>query len=227
VSADFDAVVAELQKAVQAKKDTLLLKAYVSWRDDHSVAHTGPTLLESIKHARCRKWAKEDIDLLTYSVACEQQFWRRWQRVNWYWANMVFEWTFLTGLVLFVLWPVIRNQSALRWALHVAALPLLFLLPAYLGYAAFSFTSAGPSGGILYPFLLWPCLGGAVTEVDAWLLARLPQILEPLSTPIGSPTVLTGMGMPGPTYAVLVGVIAGASMFGIVSGGHWWIRRHW
>jgi hypothetical protein len=62
------------------------------------------------------------------------------------------------------------------------------------------------------------CRGGSVTAMDSWMLRHIPQILEPLSTSIGSPLALSGMGMPGPTSALLAGAVAGGAMFAIVWG---------
>lgn len=225
VSADFDAVVSMLEQAVQRGEDSPFLKGYVNWRDDDDKPRDSSALLEDIKRARNRDLIEDNIDLLAYRVAGEQQFWQRWQRADWYWASIVFEWTFLTGLALFSVWPAIRHHSALRWAIHVAFLPLFFLLPTYLGYATNSFTSAGPSGGILYPFLLRFCRGGSFTSVDSWLMERTPQVLEPLSVPIGSPIALSGMGLPGPTYAILAGVVAGVCLFVAIAGFKRWDKR--
>ena len=224
-SSEFDAAVEALQQAHERGEDSAFVQGYVNWRDDNEQPRNGTALLESIKRVRQQELIEKDVDLLAYSMADEQRFWQRWQRSDWYWANIVFEWTFLSGLVLFTLWPGIRNRSALRCAIHFGLLPMLFLLPTYLGYATFSFTSAGPSGGILYPFLLMWVRGGSVTAFDSWLLAHLPQVLEPLSTPIGSPMALTGMGMPGPSSAIIAGVLIGGLIFGINSGYRWWIKR--
>ncbi len=221
VLADFDAVVDRLQQAAEQGRDTPFAGGYVNWRDDEGRARFGGVLLEarmllrSIEQERMRRWAAQDVELLAYRIAQEQQFWQRWQRANWYWANIVFEWTFLSGLLLFVCWPGIRQRSAVRWAIHAAFFPLLFLLPAYLGYATIAFTSAAPGGGIFYSFLLTFCWGGTVTEFDAWLLTRLPQVLEPLSVPIGSPMAWTGMGMPGPTSAIVAGIVMGGLLFAV------------
>ncbi len=225
VLADFDAVVTALQRSHEHGEDSAFIRGYIDWRDDDEQPRSGAGLLESIGRARKRQLVEEDVDLLAYVVAEEQLFWQRWQRANWYWASILFEWVFLSGLVIFVLWPVIRNRSVLRCALHVGLLPLLFLLPTYLGYATYSFTSAGPSGGVLYPYLLVYIRGGTVTALDSSILAHLPQVLEPLSTPIGSWMALTGMGMPGPTSAIIAGVLIGGLIAAISLGYGWWLKR--
>jgi hypothetical protein len=137
----------------------------------------------------------------------------RWARNKWYWANIVFEWLFLSGLVLFAAWPMLRRKGWRCWAIHLGMLPMLFLLPVYLGYATFSFTSAGPTGGVLYPWLLMNISGGSCNSFDRQILAYTPKILEPLSAPIGSPLVLSGRGMPGPTTMAIAGLIIVAVIF--------------
>ncbi|MCP4246915.1 MAG: hypothetical protein GY778_07685 [bacterium] len=224
--ADFDAVVEALRRAHERGDDNAFVNGYVEWRDSDDEGNDAPALLESIKQVRQQDRFKRDIKFVAYALADDRQFWQRWRRADWYWANIVIEWAFLSGLVYFVLWPGIRNRSALRWATHFGLLPVLFLFPTYLGYATFTFTSVGPSGGILYPFLLWYACRGFFTEFDSWVLARLPQILEPLSTPIGSWLSLTGMGMPGPTCAVLSGVLLGGLIVGTNFGIRQWIKRH-
>lgn len=225
VTADFDAVVSALEEKVRSGEDTLFLKAYVQWRDDKSKPHDGPSLVEHIRREINRKVSEEDVNLLMYRIGREQQFWERWQRADWYWASIVFEWAFFTGLAIYGIWPALQNSPPLRWAIHVAMFPFLFFLPVYLGYATYSFTSAGPSGGILYPFLLMFCPFRSSTKADRCVLGHIPPILEPLSSPIGSPMALTGMGMPGPTYVIFGGVIAGAAVFAIMLILRQWRKR--
>jgi hypothetical protein len=45
------------------------------------------------------------------------------------------------------------------------------------------------------------------------VLGRLPQILEPLSASQGPWIASTGMGMPGPTWAIGVGLFVAAAIF--------------
>src|SRR5439155_6303289 len=139
----------------------------------------------------------------------------RWARSKWYWANVTFEWLFFSGLVLFAVWPLLYGKSWWRWAVHLGFLPMLFMLPVYLGYATYSFTSAGPSGGVLYPWLLSGFFGGRCNELDRQILAHLPRILEPLSAPIGMALSLSGMGMPGPTTMVIACLLIALLVFSV------------
>jgi hypothetical protein len=95
------------------------------------------------------------------------------------------------------------------------------MFPVYLGYAKYTFTTVGPSGGVLYPWLLLGVTGGTVTDFDLGILMRLPKVLEPLSQGFGSPIAYSGLGMPGPTSVVGAGLVVAF----FVLGAAWWSRR--
>jgi len=137
----------------------------------------------------------------------------RWERNKWYWANISFEWLFLSGLVLFAMWPLLWRKSSLRWAVHLGLIPMLFMLPTYLGYARYTFSSTGPTGGVLYPWLLMNSAGGSCNDFDRWMLTHIPQILEPMSAPIGMPMALSWRGMPGPTTMAIAGLVIAVIVF--------------
>ena len=83
VTADFDQVVSLLEKKARGGEDTLIVKAYIQWRDDRSKPRDGPSLVEQIRREINREASRRDIDLLAYRVASEPQFWQRWQRADW------------------------------------------------------------------------------------------------------------------------------------------------
>ena len=85
--------------------------------------------------------------------------------------------------------------------MHLGLVPILLLLPWYLGYVPWVFTSAFPSGGILYPWLVIHFRGFPWTEVDSFILRHSPKILEPLSQSSGPPLALSGRGAFGPVAA--------------------------
>ena len=226
----FDAVVAKLEAAAQRReetiaisgRDTMAINGYLKWRDGEAPLRNIDALLREMQTARQEYWIPENPEMIGGDAIWEREFHERWRQVKWYWANIVFEWAFLTGLALFAVWPGLRGGSILRWAVHAASLPILFLLPVYLGYATLTFTSVGPSGGILYPWLVMFVRGGRLMFFDRWLLEHIPQVLEPLSISTGSAMAITGMGLPGPTTALIAGLI----LSGIVLGGRqvlrWW-----
>lgn len=77
VLADFATVVALLEQAVQRGEDTPVVRGYVNWRDDDEKTRSGLALLDAIKRERNRELIEVDVELLTYRVASEQQFWQR------------------------------------------------------------------------------------------------------------------------------------------------------
>jgi hypothetical protein len=172
------------------------------------------SLVEHFRVEVGRRRYERNPTFYSFRASMELEFWQRWYRTDWYWSTLLFEWLFLTGMVYFLIQPWMRQSAPSRWALRVAMFPFLFMLPVYLGYAVLTFTTAGPSGGVLYPFLLIYCSGGSVTQSDIWLLRHVPQLLEPLSTPSGSAVVLSGRGMPGPTSTIVVGAICGLVFYG-------------
>jgi hypothetical protein len=209
-------VLAELQKGADRNDDSPFVKGYVKWMSEGAEsAGNVARLFNRMQHAQREAWGASNVSSLIVSIEEEHDFYERWRRLKWQWANYVFEWTFLTGLALFAVWPVLKGRSRYQLTAHLALLPLLFLLPTYLGYARYSFTSAGMSGGIVYPYLLRFTFGGSCNRFDRWLLAHLPQILEPLSGPIGTWMSLSGRGMPGPTSALLWGLLFAGSVLAV------------
>jgi hypothetical protein len=146
-------------------------------------------------------------------IVSETEFDERWQRVGRYHWNVGFEFVFLAGLILFAAWPWIRGSGRVRWAVHLGLLPVLFCLPYWFGYAQFTFTSAGPSGGVLYPWLLAMLRGLPWTRLDTAIVRELPPVLEPLSQTPGPMLSLTNFGGPGPITAVGLGLAAGLAVF--------------
>src|SRR5438067_304339 len=105
----------------------------------------------------------------------------RWERVRRYDWSASGEFVYLSALVVFAAWPWLRNGRPLRWAVHLGLVPVLLFLPYWLGYAGFTFTSAGPSGGVLYPWLIVWFGRLPWTALDTAIVSRLPPVLEPYS----------------------------------------------
>lgn len=210
-------VISALEQRMNENDGSLYVEAFRRWKNQGPKERTVISLVEAVREQKHKRLYEKEMRLLSYAISEEQVFWHRWRRQKWYWANFVFEWLFFTGLALFAVWPGIRQRGTVRWSIHAGCLPFLFLLPAWLGYATWTFTSVGPSGGILYPYLLiWWRFEGT-NYLDRWLLERTPQVLEALSTPSGPAMVVTGMGMPGPTFAVLSGLGLAACVYTLAS----------
>jgi hypothetical protein len=182
-------------------------------------------LLRAIQAARLQRWktAHPDKfpDLYHYTQMAEFQFKERYQRSRWYWATVAFEGLSLCGLVLFALWPLLRGQGWLAWALHLGAVPFLLMLPLYLGYAVASYSSAGPSGGVLYPWVYMHLTGSLFGRADYLVIPYLPQVLEPLSPQGGSAMVLSWRSAPGPFTTLAVGGALATAIFAL----HWWVTK--
>jgi hypothetical protein len=191
--AAFPDVFPELEAAAKAgEMHPVVVDAYRAW----SRAGKGPeALLEETRSAWFAHWEKEDKDIYTHLLASEQEFGERWRCVNRYWVNILFEFAYLTGVLLFVAWPWLFGKGLWRWALHIGLFPLLLFLPYFLGYALATFTSAGPSGGALYPWLLvwfWPL--NFWTRLDTRIYEATPLVLLPISQPLGPMLSLTCWG---------------------------------
>lgn len=216
----FDKVVELLRKDHEQGKDTLFVRGYLKWCKIHFQQRDAEALVQSIHIEWQEKWAAQGSDMLAVHLMGEELFRKRLRQSDWYWACVVFEWTLFTGLAWFAMSPILRRRSPMRLAFQTALVPTLFMMPTYLGYATAAFTSAGPRGGVLYPFLLRFVRGGSTSQSDQWLLVHLPQILEPLSPSIGQPAVLSFLGIPGPTSTLKTGVVLGLAVLGLSV----WIR---
>jgi hypothetical protein len=106
-----------------------------------------------------------------------------------------------------------RDKAWWSWAIHLGLLPILFMVPFYLGYAAFTFSSYGPSGGVLYPWLLIALPRGECNKLDSQILEHTPQILEPLAAPVGTRNALSWKAFPGPTTMVIAGLVIALLVF--------------
>jgi hypothetical protein len=199
--AHFPRVLEQLNaEAKNADPNNYVRAGYLQWRAMEQKERNGVQgLLEEIHKARAALFRSKSPERNGYERLQLYLLKERLRQAKWYWANLLFEFVFLSGLVWFTLWPTIRRKRPWLWALHFGLAPLLFMLPVYLGYATYTFTSRGPSGGVLYPWLLTFSYGGRMNSLDRRIIDRLPQILEPLSQGIGAPTALTGMGLWGPT----------------------------
>jgi hypothetical protein len=150
-----------------------------------------------------------------YALAEEDDFAERWERATRYHWNVIIEGNFFAALILFAAWPWLRGAGYLRWAVHLGLVPTLFFLPFWLGYARLSFTSAGPTGGALYPVLVAQFRGLLPwTSLDTKIVKSLPQVLEPLSQTTGPMLSLSGGGAVGPVAAL---IMSGGILLGIAA----------
>jgi hypothetical protein len=164
-----------------------VVRGFRSWQQGQGGPNQDlPALLAAIEEARLDEWRERDRRVFDALRQKSQATEERLRGSDGYWATQLFEWAFLSALALLVLWPLLRPCGKLQRALHWGLAPVLFFLPLYLGYATYTFTSRGPSGGVLYPWLVaqfrnraWP-----IFPWDRPLAALLPP-LRTMGLPIG------------------------------------------
>jgi hypothetical protein len=195
--ADFPAVVEELEAAPKGALRAPVEKAYRAWAREHPDRTDAEALLAALNRAEHEHRREHSEWAYEYGLSRERDFDRRWDEAKrWHW-NVFGETAFFLALLLLAAWPWLRNARPWRWALHVGLVPMLLLLPYWLGYAWMTYTSVGPSGGALYPWVITPFRGLYWRWIDAPVLRSLPRPLarcSPGPGPIMSMTFLGGVG---------------------------------
>jgi len=171
------------------------------------VAGLTPERFLSLIHGeRLQDLRNKDPSLYDYEVQIEQAFEARWNQIRHYWMNVVFESAYFGGLILFVFWPWLRKRGGWAWAIHLGSLPVLLMLPYYCGYATWTLTGVGPSGGILYPWVVFWFRDFPIwTGADQWSLENIPKFLLPLSQDPGPMLAISVRGALGPVTALAIG----------------------
>jgi hypothetical protein len=159
--------------------------------------------------------SKSSVDRAKYRSQELDGFEIRWTRIKRYWLNILFEAVFLNAWLVLVVLPLLRPSIA-AWSKSIFvgfAFPFLFL-PYFLGYCSWTFTSAGPCGGALYPWMIIWFRGWSwgTTSLDGLLLRGSGFPLEPLSQMTGPMMSVSGMGGMAPTFAIVVGVLLGSGV---------------
>jgi hypothetical protein len=162
--------------------------------------------LATLRESRLARLRQSDPTLFDSVRASDDEFTERWGRAARYHWNGWFEFLFFGCLILFAAWPWLRRSGPFGWAIHLGLLPMLFCLPYWLGYAQLTFTSLGPSGGILYPWLLGGLRDLPWTSLDRAIVQDLPQPLEPLSQTPGPMLSLTIFRGPAPVGMAVLGL---------------------
>jgi hypothetical protein len=212
VAALFPKVVERLEKAPPGILNPDVENGYRAWAEPGSGPKDFANFLSKVQQARLKRIEKNNPRLYD-EIRTEDYFGLRWERARRYYWNIIFEFAFFTSLIVWAAWPWLRQSGRFRWALHITLLPILFVLPFWLGYAQFSFTSVGPVGGVIYPYLVMICRGLPWTSIDTVIVRNLPPILEPLSQESGRILSLTYFGAPGPVAVATLGLAAGLLVF--------------
>jgi hypothetical protein len=187
--------------------------AYRKWQETDPQGGDPQLLLLCLREAQLEWWASKSVPSRNLVATADFYLGIAYQRMRLFPLVQLAEWSYLSALIVFAAWPWIKNRSPAPWAIRASVLPLLLFLPYYLGYCAWNFTSAGPGGGIIYPFILDAFRWLPWTRVDQTLIQHVPQILSPLTGPLGSMLSLSGSRHAGPVAALGLGVGLGTTVF--------------
>jgi hypothetical protein len=209
---DFPEVIKRIeQAAIELNAARKQHPVYIVIEQNRSQVEKNPEMFLSLIQDGLIKQGKNKSERrYQYLLSQEIGFAERWIRVQRFWLNIVLEVFFFWGLTLFAFWPWLRNKGWLKTSHHFGFLPFLLFLPYYFGYASWTFTSIGPSGGVLYPwvicwfhyFPIWP-------HLDQWVFNTLPKVLESFSQSMGRPMFSNNgvVGPLGPITALLIGLV--------------------
>lgn len=183
--------------------------AYLVIEQNRSQVEKNPEMfLSLIRDEIIMKLKSKDEKRYQYHISQEKAFSERWVRAQLFWRNIFFEIIFFGCLTLFAFWPWLQNRGWRKTSLHLGLLPFLLFLPYYFGYASWTFTSVGPSGGALYPWVIVWFRGFPIwTHLDQWLLNTLPNVFESFSQPLGPMLSISGGRPLGPIAALLIGLL--------------------
>jgi hypothetical protein len=212
VDADFDRVVAALRSPPSGVEvRPRIREGFRKFTERPEKYDKSPRdLLSDLRKAREAELGTKSPFLIAYHGQIQTNFVESHIRSHWYWFAILFEWAFLTWMVYFIVRPAMTNASWKQWSLRMGLLPLLFVLPAYLGYSTFAFTTSNNRGGVLYPFLVPILRSDNCSQFDLWILRHTPQLLEPISAGIYSPVYGIKGFRPGPTSVIQTGLILAA-----------------
>ena len=212
----------QVEKAAQGEKSWPALRwaHEVISRNRSEIEHNPEQFLLLYRKAELtelKKEGKEGRNRYDSLINKEQRFGQRWKMIQRYWLNIVFEIIFFIGLFFFIIWPWLRKKGLVHKLIHVGLTPLLLFTPYYLGYAGWTFTSAGPSGGVLYPWtIIWFYGFPLWTSIDYWVLTHLPKILGGMSQPLGPMLSISGGRPLGPVAAIILGAVMSMIVWAII-----------
>lgn len=153
---DFPKVIRILKKSLG--NNTLapyVNKGFNEWLwDSEKAPNDGLLLVENIHRARLAELRLNHPELYHSRILSEEYFIRRWKRIRRYLLSVVFEFVYLTGLILFTAWPWLRNKGRTYYTVCFGLFPVLLFLPYLLGYPPD--LSHKLSGAFIYPAVIMP-----------------------------------------------------------------------
>ncbi|MFH1732791.1 MAG: hypothetical protein ABIF82_14225 [Planctomycetota bacterium] len=190
-----------------------VLNGYKTWMDAGQQGGVAG-LTRAIRAAKFRELDRQPSEWWPHDVPSEERvFEERWRHTRRYWINVLFEFLYLSGFVLFCVFLFRRRASPKTTALRWALLPVVLYLPYLFGYCRLA-PDHWPWSGVLYPWIIRgaariPWWGWFGTAIDFAILGHVPQILAPISQPPG-PMISLLADILSPTSVVMTGVVLGA-----------------
>jgi hypothetical protein len=219
-TADLPAVANVLDKRGEEEWPQDVKQGFLAWKHIAPPDNDVPHLLAEMRNVRLERLYREDRSRYEWYLDDEAKFEQRWERSQRFWLTVLFEFAWITGVIIFTAYPWLKRLGRLAWSVHLGLLPVLLMLPYYLGYAPFALKYIFPNGGVLYPdFIMW-ANGLPWTQRDTTLMTYVPSIFEPLCQPIGPLTGCGGSGG-GPIAVAIVSLVIGSSVFAIASLFQW------
>lgn len=187
--------------------------AFAAWERLPQDERTSHALQQACKDAWISSY--DDPKMRDYCRDCDRWFPERWAYCQRYPARVIFEMVWACVVILFIATPWLRRAGPLGWGFHVGLLPMVILLPGFLGYVDLTFLGSYPPQGVVYPYVVWQtedvveAAGLDHYAGDGAALNFLPRPLERLS--VSEPWL-------NPTDCVSVGPVS-TLMFAMVVGG--------
>ena len=195
---DFPRIEAALRRVVTLNDpDDYRVRAFRRWKSLNPPYNNSPEALSlCIDEAMfVRTAARPTPYMPTGFPLTERPIAERMAQVGeYYFLNFVFEALYLSFIVWFGFWPIIRDRSRLRRYVHLALVPLLFYLPYWFGYGILTTVRPwGPTGGILYSWLLYLSPPLVHSVIDFRFLSAFPPIMAALNQ--GMPVTFEEIGL--------------------------------
>lgn len=210
---DFPFVIECLENEKNFNKLRPMIKeSYQPWIRQPAEKRKPEFLVECILKKRLEFYKKYKQLSYDHFLKSEKLFKEVERRFNFYFLNFIFEFAYFLLIIYILAKPIYKNYGIVKSALIYSTIPFLIILPFLLGYSQFAIVYK-PSGGILYPWLVFyikPLMTYWTSNLDVLIFPIIPQILEPLSLTPGSRVLLTGYKpMLGFTASIYMGLIVG------------------
>ena len=135
-----------------------------------------------VRHAQLQHLKSTAPERVIHYQRSEQLFSDHLERSKRYWLTLLFEFSWLSGVIILTALPWLRNGGPLAWTTCVGGASLLLFCPVWCGYCSYTFTSCFPDGGVFYPDVVrrFPVFFEA-RQIDSWLIQHCPVLFDAVS----------------------------------------------